>query len=144
MKINTKVRYGLRAMIVIASDLNTKGVLQKDIAKLQEIPLNYLDIIISGLRNSGLIINYGGKSSGYILAKKADQISVYDVYRAFEPELEIVNCNCPTNLCKRYDICPAKDYWFDLNSQIKTMMKGSTIDILVRQNDKSETIKNSN
>ena len=144
MKINTKVHYGLRAMIVIASELNTTGILQKDIAKLQEIPLNYLDIIISGLRNSGLIVNYGGKSSGYILAKKADQISVYDIYRAFEPELEIVNCNCPTNICKRIDICPAKDFWFDLNSQIKSMMKESTIAMLIRQNEKKVIVKNSN
>lgn len=119
-------------MIEIASNSNTSGVFQKDIANNQEIPLNYLDIIVSGLRSAGLIINYGGKSSGYILAKKADQISVYDVYRAFEPELELVNCNCPTNLCKRLDICPAKDYWFGLNTQIKSMMKVSTINTLVQ------------
>lgn len=140
MKINTKVRYGLRAMIEIASDSNTSGMLQKDIANSQEIPLNYLDIIISGLRNAGLIINYGGKSSGYVLAKQADQISVYDVYRAFEPELELVNCSCPTNLCKRIDICPSKDYWFDLNTQIKSMLKKSTIDMLVKPNDTSINI----
>ena len=144
MKINTKVRYGLRAMIEIATHSNTSGILQKDIANNQEIPLNYLDIIVSGLRNAGLIINYGGKSSGYILSKKADQISVYDVYRAFEPELELVNCSCPTNLCKRLDICPAKDYWFDLNTQIKSMMKRSTIDNLVQHNNNMLTSNISN
>lgn len=110
MKINTKVRYGLRAIIEIGSRVNTAGLLQKDIAREQEIALNYLDIIISGLRNAGLIINYGGKSSGYILAGKADQISVYDVYRAFEAELELVNCVCPNNECNRITTCPAKDY----------------------------------
>ena len=144
MKINKKVRYGLRTMIEIASPSNTSGILQKDIANKQEIPLNYLDIIISGLRNAGLIVNYGGKSSGYILTKKADQISIYDVYRAFEPELELVNCNCPTNPCMRLNICPVTDYWFDLNTKIKSMMKGATIEMLVRQNEVSEPIKNSN
>lgn len=128
MKINTKVRYGLRAMIEIAHSPNSKGSLQKDIARKQEIPLNYLDNIISGLRNAGLIINYEGKSSGYILARKADQISVYDIYRAFEPELNLVNCSCPTNECKRINVCPVKDYWFELNKQIKVIMISSTID----------------
>jgi Rrf2 family protein len=131
-------------MIEIASPSNTSGILQKDIANKQDIPLNYLDIIISGLRNAGLIVNYGGKSSGYILTKKTDQISIYDVYRAFEPELELVNCNGPTNSCMRLDICPVTDYWSDLNTKIKSMMKGATIDMLVRQNEVSEPIKNSN
>ncbi|NQU35946.1 MAG: hypothetical protein HQ521_22170 [Bacteroidetes bacterium] len=52
------------------------------------------------------------------------------VYRGFEPELELVNCNCPTNECKRINICPTKDLWFDLNSRIKQIMKISTLDKL--------------
>ncbi len=128
MKINTKVRYGLRAMIEIANSDHSKGLLQKDIARKQEIPLNYLDNIISGLRNAGLITNYEGKSSGYILARKAGQISVYDVYRAFEPELNLVNCSCATNECRRINVCPVKDYWFELNAQIKSVMISSTLD----------------
>ncbi|MBU3926175.1 MAG: Rrf2 family transcriptional regulator, partial [Bacteroidetes bacterium] len=56
----------------------------KEISANQDIPLNYLNSIITGLRNAGLIVNYSGKSSGYILTKSAGEISVYDVYRAFE------------------------------------------------------------
>lgn len=134
MKINTNVRYGLRAIIEIA--INDKPILQKEIAERQEISVNYLDSIIAGLKDAGLIKNFKGKSSGYILAKPIKQISVYDIYRGFEPELELVNCNCPTNECKRSNICPTKDYWFDLNSQIKQIMKISTLDKLAKNSKK--------
>ncbi len=115
-------------MYEISIHESESGIFQKDIAENQELPLKYLDAIITGLRAAGLIVNYSGKSSGYRLARKAKEISVYDVYRAFEPELTIVNCVCPTNDCKREDTCPAKDYWFDLNKQIKNWMQGSTLE----------------
>ena len=141
MKINTKVRYGLRAMIEIQNNQN-EGILQKQISEAQEIPLAYLDSIITSLRNAGLISNYSGKSSGYILTRKASEISVYDVYRAFEPELTLVNCACPTNECKRNNVCPTKDYWFELNKQIKQLMKNSTLEVLTLNEGNNSLISN--
>lgn len=132
MKINTKVRYGLRAMIEIASDTNVLGVLQKEIADKQEIPLNYLDTIISGLRNAGLIVNTSGRSSGYLPAKKADRIFVYDIYRAFEPEIILVQCSCETNECSRSQLCPITDYWFTLNNLIKESMRSTSLSDLIK------------
>jgi len=69
------------------------------------------------------------------------EISVYDIYRAFEPELTVVNCECPGNICNRIDICPAKDYWSDLNTVIKNQMNSSTLDQIVKRN---ETLVNMN
>jgi Rrf2 family protein len=131
--MNTKVRYGLRAMIEISNNRSSTGMLQKDISAAQEIPLKYLDSIITGLRNAGLIINFRGKRSGYILTRHPDEISVYDIYRAFEPELTLVNCTCPGNECSRIEICPAKDYWFELSSTIKKQMESSSLDQIVKR-----------
>jgi Rrf2 family protein len=133
MKITKKVRYGLRAMIEISLNKSTKGILQKEISENQEISLKFLDSIIAGLKSAGLIINYSGKRSGYILTKTPSEISVYDIFRAFEPELTVVNCMCPGNICNRVSICPAKDYWSDLNTKIKTQMKSSTLDQIVQR-----------
>ena len=121
MRINTKVRYGLRAMIEISNNESSSSIQQKEISAAQEIPLKYLDSIITGLRNAGLIVNYRGKRSGYILTRPTTEISVYDIYRAFEPELTLVNCACPGNECKRINFCPATDYWSELK---ELMMKG--------------------
>lgn len=133
--MNTKVRYGLRAMIEISNNESSTGMLQKDISAVQEIPLKYLDAIITGLRNAGLIVNFGGKRSGYILARPPKEISVYDIFRAFEPELTLVNCACPGNECSRIHICPAKDYWFELNSMIKNQMESTTLEQIVKRQE---------
>ena len=135
MKMNTKVRYGLRAMIEISNNESSTGMLQKDISAAQEIPLKYLDAIITGLRNAGLIVNFAGKRSGYILTRQPGEISVYDVYRAFEPELTLVNCACPGNNCSRIDICPAKDYWFELNNVIKNQMESTTLEQIIKSHE---------
>ena len=135
MKMNTKVRYGLRAMIEISNNESSKGILQKDISVAQEIPLKYLDVIISDLKRAGLIVNFAGKRSGYILTRQPDKISVYDVYRAFEPELTLVNCACPGNECSRINICPAKDYWFELSNTIKNQMESSTLDLIIKRHE---------
>jgi len=132
MKINTNIRYGLRTILEIAK--SEKPVLQKEIAERQDISLNYLDAIIAGLKNAGLIVNYEGKGSGYVLAKKTKNISVYNVYRAFNPDLQLVNCSCETNECKRSNNCPTKDFWFELNSQLKEIMNSKTIEKIIDEN----------
>lgn len=132
MKLNTKVRYGLRAIIDIAENQHEGGVLQKDINERQGIPLKYLDTIITGLRNHGLIINVRGKRSGYKLAKPASEISVYEVYRAFEPELSLVNCLYESVECNHDGGCPSRDYWFELNKNLKSQMQKSSLEQIMR------------
>lgn len=135
-----KVRYGLKTMIEISKHNSSSGILQKEISATQEIPLRYLDSIISGLRNTGLIANFSGKRSGYILSKQPSEISVYDIYRAFEPELTLVNCSTQGNECNLINTCLAKDYWCNLNSEIKNQMQSSTLEQLINKNKSSINI----
>lgn len=115
--MNTKVRYGLRALIEVALE-GDAGLHQKDIAERQSIPLKYLDPIIAGLKMKGLIRNIKGKGSGYILAKPASEISVYDVYCAFEPEMAIVECVNNVLLCDMANGCVVSGFWTELNGKI--------------------------
>ena len=59
-----------------------EGTLQKEIAENQDVSLKYLDHIIASLKSAGLIVNAGGKKSGYRLNRPAEEISIYDVYSA--------------------------------------------------------------
>ncbi|HBX50917.1 MAG: hypothetical protein A2275_11025 [Bacteroidetes bacterium RIFOXYA12_FULL_35_11] len=132
MKLNTKVRYGLRAMIEIGLKKNKTGVLQKIISENQEISEKYLDHIISDLKKEGLIINAGGKKSGYILNKLKSKITVYDIYKAFESDISIIQCICSPKVCKRSKKCTARDFWSGLNDEISAYMKGISLADLVK------------
>ena len=138
MKINTKVRYGLRAMIELAMHDNEHGLLQKEICERQKIPGKYFDKIVTGLKTSGLIVNKRGKRSGYVLAKPAERISVYEIYRAFEPELSILQCITTSGICIREDFCAGREFWERLNIEIEAIMVNETLDTLAaiqKEND---------
>lgn len=141
MKLNSKVRYGLRTLIEIAA--NPKGIMQKDIAVRQKISAKYLDQIIAGLKAADLIIRGTARTSGYRLIKNTDDIKVYDVYKAFEHELNISRCDAERDLCVLSDKCQTKNYWCELNHVIKTHMKQYTLADLIRkyiEKEKENTI----
>ncbi len=93
MKFNTKTRYGVRTMLELALNENRgNGTLQKEIAENQDVSIKYLDHIIADLKAAGLIVNVAGKKSGYRLTRSSKQISVYDIYSAFDDELAIIDC----------------------------------------------------
>lgn len=133
MKFNTKTRYGLRAMIEIAKTENGKGVFQKDIAKNQGISVKYLDQIIAALKAADLIKNTGGKKSGYVVARAANTITVYDIYKAFESELKIadvVSTN-PNDPELKRDITVV--YWTEINKKIINLLENTNLGTLVKK-----------
>jgi len=110
-------------MLEIAIEGNKKGVLQKDIAKQQGISVKYLDHIIKALKVAGLISNSKGKKSGYILTRDPALISMYDIHRAFEPGIAVVDClDCNIN-CERQENCVAREFWLELNNRVSDYFK---------------------
>ena len=136
MKINTKVRYGLRTLIELALHDSEGGMLQREIAINQKLSDKYLDSIISSLKASGLIINVGGKKSGYLLNRPPSEITIYDVYRTFEPELSIIHCVNKPVTCFVSRICVANDYWQDLNKMITKHLKKTTLEMIIKKHNK--------
>ena len=123
MKFNTKTRYGLRTMIELAvNEDKDEGTFQKEIAENQDVSVKYLDHIIAALKAAGLIVNVGGKKSGYRLNKPAEEITIYDIYVAFEDDLAIIDCLLPDGQCSRKQNCVLRDYWCELNESIRTSM----------------------
>ncbi len=127
MKINSKIRYGLRTLIEIANTEDPSGVLQKDVAKNQRISLKYLDSIISSLKIKGLIANSKGRGSGYTLSRDPKDITMLDVYTAFEP-IVVVECIYNKNICDRnYHNCKAQSYWIELNIEFRKLLSRKTL-----------------
>ena len=92
MKLSTKGRYGLRAMIDLARYSEVEPVSINSIAARQNISERYLEQLVALLRKAGLVKSIRGATGGYILAKDAAEISVGDILRALEGSLEPVKC----------------------------------------------------
>jgi Rrf2 family protein len=120
-------------MIEIARNNNTQGVFQKDIAKSQSLSNKYLDHIIHGLKTSGLITNVKGKKSGYLLTGDAKNITVFDIHKALEPDLCLVECLSPNYQCERSNHCEAQGFWGGLNTVILNYLRSVTLDDLLNR-----------
>ena len=140
MKINTKVRYGFRAMVEIAQNSNPLGIFQKDISKNQNISNKYLDHIMHALKVARLIIKVGHKG-GYILARPPSEITLLDMYKAFEPEISVVDCLTCTIQCPMELDCSTRSFWSDLNKQVVDHFKSHTLHDLVNDQNKIKLTK---
>ncbi len=141
MKFNTKTRYGLRTMLELAVNAdNDEGTFQKEIAKNQDVSVKYLDHIIADLKAAGLVVNVGGKKSGYRLNKPAEEITIYDIYLAFEDELAIIDCLKIKGECPKEGTCVLKEYWCDLNQSIRSSMVSQNLKELAEKHRNANNI----
>ena len=132
LKLNTRIRYGLRAILEISLDESGSGVFQKDIAERQKISVKYLDNIITSLKTAGLIINTKGKKGGYKLTRKPSEIKILDVYKAFEPGVVVVDCISSKYICDLSSKCGVRDFWVGLNNLIIAYFESYTIEDLIK------------
>lgn len=124
-------------MLEIALDGSAKGVYQKEISERQRISIKYLDSIISSLKTAGLITTVRGKKSGYLLTRSPKKISILDIYKAFEPEIAIVDCMSCNFRCELSAACAAREFWSGLNESIIMYFKTYTLeDLVVKQKEK--------
>jgi Rrf2 family protein len=131
MKISTRTRYGVRTMIEVAKGTPEQGVFQKDIAANQLLSNKYLDHIIQALKTAQLIRNARGRKSGYILTRNPADITIFDIHRAFEPGICLVDCISGDYQCEMIDDCHAIGFWDQLNQLIVDYFKSVTLEDLI-------------
>ena len=120
MKLSTKGRYGLRAMVDLAVYSEKESVSISCIAQRENISESYLEQLAGKLKKAGLIKSTRGAQGGYRLAKPAAEISVGDILRALEGELGAVDCQGlkPEGGCESSDFCVTKLVWQRINDSI--------------------------
>ncbi len=138
MKLSTKGRYGLRAMIDLARYSEEEPVSISNIAARQGISERYLEQLVALMKKAGLVKSIRGASGGYVLAKSAGEISVGDVLRSLEGSLEPVKCAAfySDNGCMSAGGCVTKYVWQKINDSINETVDHMMLDELVRESKK--------
>lgn len=139
MKLSTKGRYGLRALIDLAVNSETDSVSISSIASRQGISEAYLEQLMAKLKKAGLIISTRGAQGGYRLARAADQISVGDVLRALEGNLDAVQCSgLSEEGCQGAQLCVSKYVWQKINDSITKTVDEIKLDTLVKESREAQ------
>ena len=141
MKISTKGRYATRAMLELALRGGSTPILLKDISARQNIPLRYLEQIVSPLIAAGLIHSTRGRRGGVLLAKKPAEIRLIEIVQALEGPIEPVGCVGNPGLCTRAPSCATRDVWSDLAQAMRRVLEGATLQDLVERQKRKETGK---
>lgn len=142
MKLSTKGRYGLRAMIDLAIYSEKEPVSIQSIADRQNISERYLEQLMAKLKKAGLVVSIRGANGGYQMAKSALEISVGDVLRALEGDLRAVTCSAGEGGCEKADLCVSRYVWQRINESITNTVDTMYLDQLVAESRKLQ--KNSN
>ena len=140
MKLSTKGRYGLRAMIDLAEFSEAEPVSIASISQRQGISERYLEQLMAKLKKAGLVESIRGAGGGYVVHGDTGKISAGDILRALEGSLEAVTCAAfhEDESCKAQDICATKYVWQKINESIRTTVDGIYLDQLVEESRKNK------
>jgi Rrf2 family protein len=137
MKLSTRTRYGIRAVIELAATDSKKPVQLKVIAKRQDISVKYLEQLMNALRSGGIVRSMRGARGGYILAKPPNQIKLGEVFSCLEGPVITAECVEDEDYCRRAADCAARLLWIQVEEAIKNVLDSVTVqDLLDRAKDK--------
>jgi len=138
MKLSTKGRYGVKAMVDLAINYGKSPISIKSISSRQNISEYYLEQLFSVLRKAELIKSIRGANGGYILAKDPKEITVYQVLEVLEGPIEISTC-LDSDGCNNIDCCATRIVWKKIKDSIDSVTMAITLQDIV--DDDSNILK---
>jgi len=140
VRLTTKGRYAVSAMLDLAFHSQIKPVTLTDIAARQTISLSYLEQLFARLRRANMVKGIRGPGGGYTLAGKANDINIADIVAAVDEPLDATKCGGEGN-CQNEKACLTHELWMGLSEQIREYLNGITLAHLLEKNGVQEIAK---
>jgi Rrf2 family iron-sulfur cluster assembly transcriptional regulator len=134
MRLTTKGRFAVTAMLDLALRGGKNPVTLAGISERQDISLSYLEQLFSRLRRHELVESVRGPGGGYYLARALDDVSVADIIRAVDEPIDATQCGGKEN-CHDEHRCLTHDLWVGLNAHIYDYLDNVTLASLVAKQD---------
>ena len=127
LRLSTKARYALRAMIELAMHEGEGLVQLREVADAQQLSVKYLEQLTISLRHAGLVRAERGPQGGYELSRPPEEITALQVVQAVEGPLSLIDCIAQNGTCDRRSSCAAHGLWCRLNTAIGRVLSESTL-----------------
>lgn len=134
MRLTTKGRYAVTAMLDLALNAGEGPTCLADISRRQEISLSYLEQLFARLRRAQLVKSVRGPGGGYLLAQAPAAISVARVIDAVNESVDATRCQGLSD-CQQGDVCLTHHLWCDLSREIHGFLDGITLSELVQRHE---------
>lgn len=147
MKLTTKGRYAVTAMLDLSLHDDNGPVSLVEISERQDISLSYLEQLFSKLRRQGLVNSMRGPGGGYSLSRNAEDIAISNIIMAVDENLDVTNCGNAAGGCAESNKrCLTHNLWMDLSNRIQSFLddislqdlmdKRDVLEVAARQNSK--------
>lgn len=136
MKISTKGRYGLKALINLAMNDKQENITIKSLCENLKISERYLEQIFSSLRKAGIVVGKKGSQGGYYISKNINILTVGEILRVLEGDLEVIDNS--KNEHDELDTFINENLWCVLNKKINNFFDSITLEDLVNQYNQSK------
>lgn len=134
MRLTSKGRYAVTAMLDVALHTQQGPVPLADISERQEISLSYLEQLFSRLRRHQLVVSVRGPGGGYKLGRDASEIAIGEVIRAVDESVDATRCQGKSN-CQQGERCLTHSLWSDLSDRISSFLDDITLGELMAKGD---------
>jgi Rrf2 family transcriptional regulator, cysteine metabolism repressor len=138
MKISTRTRYGMRAILELAVAYKAAPLQIKVIAERQDISAKYLEQLIAIIKAAGLVRSLRGPHGGYVLAKPPQDIKLSEIFRVLEGPVLTVECVENEQACPKYADCVTRQLWIEVNEAILNVLENKTLADLVEMVEKEK------
>jgi Rrf2 family transcriptional regulator, iron-sulfur cluster assembly transcription factor len=132
MRLTTKGRYAVTAMLDLAMNAKHGPVSLVDISERQKISVSYLEQLFAKLRRAGLVLSVRGPGGGYRLGREDDLIFISEVIDAVDEVVDATRCQGQGN-CQEGETCLTHELWEDLSEQIHQFLSKISLGVLMRR-----------
>ena len=144
MKLTTRGRYAVTAMLDLALHKDQGPVCLSDISERQEISLSYLEQLFSRLRRGNLVESIRGPGGGYRIVNPLEQVAISDIVKAVNVSVDTTQCGGQKN-CHQQGRCLTHDLWEGLSEQIESFLSGISLqDLIEREQVKRVALRQDN
>ncbi len=140
MKLSTKGRYAMRAMLDLAQHYGEGLVLLKNVARRQEVSERYLEHLFLTLKAAGVVNSVRGARGGFQLTRPPSEVKLIDIVRACEGKLSVVECVTDPASCRRSASCATRDMWMELQMAMDGVLESLTLQDLVERQHRKEQV----
>ena len=140
MRLTTKGRYAVTAMLDLAFHSQTKPVTLTEIATRQTISLSYLEQLFARLRKAGMVTGVRGPGGGYKLSREAIEINIAEIIAAVDEPIDSTKCGGKGD-CQEGQACLTHDLWMGLSDQIRAYLSGISLGEIMNRQPVSEVAK---
>ncbi|MCY4046305.1 MAG: Fe-S cluster assembly transcriptional regulator IscR [Cellvibrionales bacterium] len=134
MRLTTKGRYAVTAMLDLALNQAQAPIALADISERQSISQSYLEQLFAKLRKRSLVVSLRGPGGGYRLGKSVKDITISDIIAAVDETVDATSCKGEGN-CQDGAVCLTHQLWSELNEKIQEFLSNISLEELISRKD---------